>query len=140
MYMHLFAKNHYDFDGCCYDALKFDDNCDLLHSHKTTSSQGGSEIEKGMDTNALADALWRKMKMEQRNSAPYRPYPMRQYICATCGGPHQRQNVAQQQTRPSGVMYANGWVTMKQGIAIIVLGVRMMQERGKHLMRGRDLS
>ena len=81
LYMQLFAKKHTDFDECCYDAQKLDDNCKLLHTHKDHSSFGASHQEKGVDTNALADALWRHMKLEQRNTSPYRPHPPYETIC-----------------------------------------------------------
>ena len=88
LYTQLFAKNHTDFDECCYNAQKLDDNCEWLRNNNSHSTSSRDERDKGVDTNALADALWRRMKLEQRNTSPYRPHPMRTYVCERCSGPH----------------------------------------------------
>lgn len=88
LYTQLFEKNHTDFDECCYDAQKLDDNCDWLRNTSSRSASSKDDQDKGVDTNALADALWRQMKTEQRNTSPYRPHPMRTFTCERCSGPH----------------------------------------------------
>ena len=50
-------------------------------SSSSTSIFSGSS--KNIDANAIVDALWKRMKQEQRGSM----IP-RSYACGTCGGPH----------------------------------------------------
>ena len=89
LYMHLFEKNHMDFDEFCYDAQNLDDNCDFGKLKKTTSSHAPSKQGNSLDPNAIANAFMRKLKLEIRNHMPNRSYPLRQYSCGTCGGNHQ---------------------------------------------------
>ena len=86
LYMHLFAKNHMDFDDCCFDAQKFDDNCDHLYNKASSTSSIFGEAIKNVDSNALADMIVKKLRPESRTNPPYRQYPLRQFSCATCGG------------------------------------------------------
>ena len=62
LYMHLFAKNHMDFDDCCFDAQKFDDNCDHLHNKASSTSSVSGEAVKNVDSNALADMIVKKLR------------------------------------------------------------------------------
>ena len=87
LYMHLFGKNHVDFDECCYDAQILDDNCDFGGQlKKMTSSYASSKQGNNVDPNAIVGAIMRKMRLETRNRVPNRSYPLRQYSCGTCGG------------------------------------------------------
>ena len=58
--MHLFAKNHADFEECCFDAQKFVDNCDFF-KHNGDPNQAFERVweaqTKDLDTNALADLI-----------------------------------------------------------------------------------
>ena len=87
--MHLFGKNHVGFNECCYDAQKFDDNCDFGQLKKTTSSYASpNKLGNSLEPNAIVDAIIRKMRLESRNEVPNRLYPLRQYSCGACGGNH----------------------------------------------------
>ena len=89
LYTQLFAKGHTDFDECCYDTQRFDDNCEFLRTKQSLSSSSiMSDNFKNPNANAIADALWKRMKQEQRGSMSQRFYPMRSYNCGTYGGPH----------------------------------------------------
>ena len=54
-------KNHTDFDDCCFDAQKFDDNCDHLHNKASSSSSIFGESAKNIDSNALVDMIVRRL-------------------------------------------------------------------------------
>ena len=77
--MHLFEKNHVDFDECCYGAQKLDKNCDFGQLKKTTSSYASSEPSNDLNPNAVVDVTLRKMRLESRNKLPNMSYPLRQY-------------------------------------------------------------
>lgn len=62
MYMHLFAKNQADFDECCFDAQKFDDNCNLFCDKPSQDSIESKESGKNMETNALVDLILQKLR------------------------------------------------------------------------------
>ena len=55
--MHLFAKNHAEFDDCCFEAQKFDDNYGMLHSNSSQNSSKAEEKSKNIDFNALVDLI-----------------------------------------------------------------------------------
>lgn len=57
LYMHLFAKNHADFDDCCFDVQKFDSNCDMLYSSSSKNLSVGGESRKNIDFHALTDLI-----------------------------------------------------------------------------------
>ena len=57
--MHLFGKNHVIFDECCYDAQKFDDDCDFGQLKKTTSAYASSG--NSLDPNKIVDVFLRKI-------------------------------------------------------------------------------
>ena len=82
----MFGKDHVDFDKCCYDSQKLDNNCNFGQLKKTTSSYASSKQGNNVDPNAIGDAIMRKMRLEIRNHVPNRSYPLRQYSCGTCGG------------------------------------------------------
>ena len=86
--MHLFGKNHVDFDDCCYEAQKFDDNCDFGQLKKTSSLYASSKQGNNLDPYAIAKIIMRKMSLEIRNHLPNRWYPLRLYSCGTCGRSH----------------------------------------------------
>ena len=89
LYTQLFAKGDTNFDECCYDAQRLDDNCEFLKTRQSLSSTSVfSDTSKNLDVNAIVDALWKRMKQEQRGPMMPRSYPMRSYGCGTCGGPH----------------------------------------------------
>ena len=88
-YTQLFAKGHTNFDECCYDAQRFDHNCEFLRAKQSSSpSSVFSDNSKNLDANAIANALWKRMKQEQRGPISQRYFPIRSYTCGTCGGPH----------------------------------------------------
>ena len=62
LYMYLFAKNHVDFDECCFDAQNFDDNCDLLHSKLDQDLIESGESSKNMEMHALVDLVLQKLR------------------------------------------------------------------------------
>ena len=86
--MHLFGKNHVDFDKFCYDAQNLDDNCDFGQLKNMTSSYASSEQANNLNPNAIAHVFIKKMRLETRNHMPNRSYPLRQYSCVTCGENH----------------------------------------------------
>ena len=62
LYTQLFAKRHTDFDECCYDAQRLDDNCEFLKIKQSSSLSIYSDTSKNLDANAIVDALWKRMK------------------------------------------------------------------------------
>ena len=77
LYMHLFAKNHADFDECCFDAQKFDDNCDLLHHKPNQDLTESGESSKNMKTHALVDLILQKLRQELNLIQPSHMYDTR---------------------------------------------------------------
>ena len=77
LYMHLFAKNHADFDECCFDAQKFDDNCDLFHDKPNQDSIESGESSKNMETHALVDLILQKLRQELNLIQPSHMYDPR---------------------------------------------------------------
>ena len=75
--MHLFAKNHADFDECCFDAQKFDDNCDLLHHKPNQDLKESGESSKNMETHALVDFILQKVRQELNLIQPSPTYDPR---------------------------------------------------------------
>ena len=70
LYMHLFCYT--DFDDCCFEAQKFDDNCDNLHNKASCTSSISGEMVKNVDSNALVDMIVRRLRPEPRSNPPYR--------------------------------------------------------------------
>ena len=67
LYTQLFAKGHTNFDECCYDAQRLDDNCEFLKTKQSSSSASVfSDSSKNLEANAIVDALWKRIKQEQR--------------------------------------------------------------------------
>ena len=65
LYTQLFAKGHTNFDKCCYDAQRLDDICEFLKMKQSSlSTLVFSDTSKNLDANAIADALWKRMKQE----------------------------------------------------------------------------
>ena len=86
--MHLFSKNHTDFDDCCYDAQRFVDNFDYLQSKALSSPLESSKPEICLDVDALADVIIGKLTQQKGTVMPYRPPPMQQYSCIYYSGSH----------------------------------------------------
>ena len=70
LYLHLFAKNHADFDECCFDAQKFDENCNLLHGKLDQDSIELGEPSKNRETQALVDLILQKLRQELKLIQP----------------------------------------------------------------------
>ena len=91
LYMHLFAKGHRDFDECCYDAQKFDDNCDFMTVNANQGSSKSGETNRNADPQAIADIVLRKLRQDSRTNQAYKSHQqaqLRAYNCGTCGGDH----------------------------------------------------
>ena len=68
LYTQLFAKGHMDFDECCYNAQRLDDNCEFLKTKQSSSSTSiFSDTSKNLDANAIVDALWKRMKQSKED-------------------------------------------------------------------------
>ena len=63
--MHLFGKNHVDFDECCHDAQKFDDKCDFEQLKKTSSLYASSKNGNAIDPSTIFEDIMRKISLKQ---------------------------------------------------------------------------
>ena len=77
--MHLFPRNHADFDECCFYAQKFDDNCNLLHHTPNQDLKESGESSKNMEMHALVDLILQKLRQELNFIQPSKAYDPRVY-------------------------------------------------------------
>lgn len=68
LYMHLFARNHTDFEECCFDAQKFVDNCDVFDHKYDPSASTSQSSNQNLDMNALADLIIKMLRQDPRLS------------------------------------------------------------------------
>ena len=59
LYTHLFAKGYWDFNECCYDAQKFDDNCDFITVNVNQGSSKSGDTSRNVDPQTIADLILR---------------------------------------------------------------------------------
>ena len=61
LYTHLFAKEHTDFDECCFDAQRFDDNCEFLAHRLSHDASESSDTVRNANPQMIADLIVRKL-------------------------------------------------------------------------------
>lgn len=92
LYTHLFEKEHTDFDECCFDAQRFDDNCEFLAHRLSHDASESSDTVRNADLQMITDLIVRKLRQDNRTSQAYRGYqqaaPLRQHTCDICHGDH----------------------------------------------------
>ena len=64
--MHLFARNHTNFEECCFDAQKFVDNCDFFKQNGDPNASTSDDSNQNLDINALADLIINLLRQDSR--------------------------------------------------------------------------
>lgn len=64
--MHLFAKNHTDFEECCLDTKKIIDNCDLFYEKYDPTASTSESSNQNFDLNALADLINKMLRQDSK--------------------------------------------------------------------------